>query len=149
VQTASANSSETYTLTVSNNAGGAGTIGLLIVQMRGTANAAADQTASCDANTAGNHCSGPPNTTSDTSSNVTTTHSAAIVLMGSTATAGTTFTPVSSGCLGTTGTIPSNEPSGTINGQVQYAILSTTQTGTCAFTLGGSVTHTAQLATFH
>ena len=116
--------------------------GIYIVQMRGTANAVADQTQF-------NNTSGPP-ATSMTIGTMTTTHAAAIVVAGISTPSGTTYSVPTTSCMGAQGIIPANSNPGGMAGAPQYVILSGTVTGgSCTWNMGGSTTFTGQMAAYH
>lgn len=113
--------------------------GFNVIQMRGTANAAPDQTANFNS-------SAGVGTTGVTPS-VTTTVAPAIFVAGFLASSNTTITPTANACFGVTGLVPPNTGSGAA--AVQYRTLSSTQTGTCSFTQTASQSRILQAATFH
>ena len=137
-----ANSADTIQVVVSSgltNSSG----GFQAIQIRGTANAAADTQANYDA-------SGGAQSTTVVPS-MTSTVAKSIVVAGMNYSGpGVTATPTTNGCFSTTGSTPANTGnSSTTWTAVQYVILSSTASSTCSFDNDISVNSLAQGAIFH
>jgi hypothetical protein len=149
VKNASANASETYTLTVGTAT--SGVYNVSIIQIRGGAHADPDVVASCNGATggAGNGCW--PGNPMGTSSTFTTTSADSIVVTGVATQYGSVIAPTTNGCFGSTGTIPPNmlDNSGSYSTTTQYKVLSSTATDKCLFTQADSWSFATQVAVYH